>query len=282
MKTISPRGLLGCLILVLAGCGSGGGGGSAPAVNSQILSGSFRILDLATGELGEPQSTVNISDTSLLSTRMVFVEVVGGSFAPGESGGALGKQADETRGGSQTVATRWVAALETTRAQWRTLSEHASEPWSSLDPLGTTGGADARTELPASGLTLTAVQQAMTDFNARSVSGDLALPSAVEWEWFCRGTDVSRFAWGDDQDAATVAEYAILGRGAPAVVGERTPNANLLFDMHGNVREWTSDNELRGGGWSDHVLRARAANHIDSVDVDTVHPLSGVRFRLDL
>ncbi|MDH7971461.1 SUMF1/EgtB/PvdO family nonheme iron enzyme [Sphingomonas sp. AR_OL41] len=108
------------------------------------------------------------------------------------------------------------------------------------------------------------------------------LPSESEWEYACRARAAGRYSWGDSISEA----HACFGRPAPSgpiPPGRFPPNAFGLYDMHGNVREWTGDlwheshdhlppdgrpaidghgsmRVIRGGGWSDppSMLRASA------------------------
>lgn len=104
------------------------------------------------------------------------------------------------------------------------------------------------------------------------------LPSEAEWEYACRGNTAERYYWGDVFDPA----YACSGGGGPVPPGRFPPNPFGLYDMHGNVREWTQDlwhehynllptdgsavtdghssmRVTRGGGWSDPPSQFRAS-----------------------
>ena len=69
---------------------------------------------------------------------------------------------------------------------------------------------------------------------------DARLPSEAEWEYACRAGTVTDFAFGDslDNSMATVAPTA---HNWPGQVAFYQPNAFGLFDMHGNVWEYTHD-----------------------------------------
>ena len=98
------------------------------------------------------------------------------------------------------------------------------------------------------------------------------LPSESEWEYACRAGTTTRYWFGDHIEP----ENACYGRRdkGPVACGHYPANVFGVFDMHGNVREWTLDywhdnyeaippdgspalqshtsmRVTRGGGWSD-------------------------------
>ncbi len=74
------------------------------------------------------------------------------------------------------------------------------------------------------------------------------LPTEAEWEYACRaGTTGPYNVKCDADDAETLdspdylGSFANVGAGSTVAVGERTPNAWGLYDMHGNAYEWCLD-----------------------------------------
>jgi formylglycine-generating enzyme required for sulfatase activity len=105
------------------------------------------------------------------------------------------------------------------------------------------------------------------------------VPSEAEWEYACRAGTRSRYSCGDTIDTTKAAFGLAEG---PVDPGKFTPNAFGIYDLHGNVREWTADlwhdsydttpldgrpateghgsmRIVRGGGWSDDAARLRSA-----------------------
>ena len=98
------------------------------------------------------------------------------------------------------------------------------------------------------------VQVAYEDAEAYATWAGKALPTEAEWEYAARGgLDGARFAWGDDE-VPNGARMANTWQGdfpwhnskddgfeGTSPVGSFEPNGYGLFDMCGNVWEWTSD-----------------------------------------
>jgi formylglycine-generating enzyme required for sulfatase activity len=72
------------------------------------------------------------------------------------------------------------------------------------------------------------------------------LPTEAEWEYACRAGSRGPFAWGAEISPGSANflhdEYCVrVGPGGRSARGKYSPNAFGLYDMHGNVCEWTAD-----------------------------------------
>jgi formylglycine-generating enzyme required for sulfatase activity len=65
------------------------------------------------------------------------------------------------------------------------------------------------------------------------------LPTEAEWEYACRAGTDTLWPHGDDPDA--LSRHAVRDAARPSPVGRRLPNAFGLYDLLGNVWEWTAD-----------------------------------------
>jgi len=140
------------------------------------------------------------------------------------------------------------------------------------------------------------------------------LPTEAEWEYACRAGTQTPFAC-PDADLASFANFADASLGSlkpwavrddsrndgaatSCDVGRYQPNAWGLYDMHGNVGEWTasacrpypydptdgreqpSEREpraVRGGSWDDMPRRCRSAFRLS---YDPTQPVYNVGFRV--
>ncbi|MCK0172985.1 formylglycine-generating enzyme family protein [Mycolicibacterium sp. F2034L] len=126
-------------------------------------------------------------------------------------------------------------------SQWWTWTPGAS--W--RHPVGPRSSIDKRADHPV-------VHIAYEDAEAYATWAGLALPTEAQWETAARGgLREATFTWGDEPEQAghKLANYwhgdfpwrPEPGYGRTASVGSYPPNGYGLYDMAGNVWEWTTD-----------------------------------------
>ena len=109
----------------------------------------------------------------------------------------------------------------------------------------------------------------LTNLSINYAAKAVRLPTEMEWEVAARAGTTTTYYWGTE----TASKYAYYAQSkGPVEVAGYLPNAYGLYDMGGNVAEWTNDwyaaypttaqenytgansgdyKVVRGGGWSD-------------------------------
>jgi formylglycine-generating enzyme len=135
--------------------------------------------------------------------------------------------------------------------------------------------------------------QAFVDRLSSASQQSYRILSEAEWEYACRAGSMTRYSCGDAIES-TRAAFALAS--GPIAVGAYPPNGFGLYDMHGNVREWTCDlwhdsydqtpqdgrpsldghssmRLVRGGGWRDSAVMLRSAARMratESIRADVI------------
>ncbi|TWT73924.1 formylglycine-generating enzyme family protein [Allorhodopirellula solitaria] len=100
---------------------------------------------------------------------------------------------------------------------------------------------------PAVTMTQYAAQQ-FTKWLSRISGIQYRLPTEAEWEYAARGGTDTAYSWGDsDDDMDDYAWHFENSAHGPGLVGTKKPNPFGLFDMHGNVAEWTVNQYTENG-----------------------------------
>ena len=178
-----------------------------------------------------------------------------------------------------------IGVFEVTQAQWTALG--GTTPWTAA-PAAVVGAAAVDPEFPAFGLSYDEIDATLDAY--RSATGvTLGFPTGSEWREAC-DTGGSNYHWGNSELRTTVATYALTADTAdgvlgPTRVGSAASNGSGLFDVHGNLWEWTDDGTvLRGGSWRDPTYAARVGHAVDAATTglydDSAHALTGLRLVL--
>jgi formylglycine-generating enzyme required for sulfatase activity len=201
-----------------------------------------------------------------------MVKVGGGSFTMGSPQSEKDRKQDEDQH-SETVQTFYIGKFEVTQAQWKAVAStpQVEQPLSP-EPEGFKGG-----DLPANNVSwFDAVE-----FCARlsKMTGrKYRLPTEAEWEYACRAGSTKPFGLGETITKKVANFHGETGHDSSceerhlttikSVGSAGVANGYGLFDMHGNLQEWSQDvkredgtefRALRGGGWGSAKAKCRCA-----------------------
>lgn len=274
--------------LLLVSCG--GGSSSSTSDSEGFLGGAgvvladILIVNVSTGNV-EPRVTLPadfLSNARYRTSHMIFVKITGGSIDPVP---ALRRVDADEDTGILGVGTYYMSIFEVTQGQWQRAV--GTTPWifQNSDIIVPVANGD---DMPVYNVSREDARDLAIILSNRSIS-DIEIPTDVQWEYACRAGSTGLYSWGNSEllndiaDNANVYQTNLKGRGptpaadeTPDVAVDRDANGFGLYDMHGNVHEWTFEGKLRGGSWADTIFIARSANKV-TINDETPHPLAGVR-----
>ena len=235
---------------------------------------------------------------STIQSKMVPINA--GSFLMGSADNEKGREKDEGPQRTVAIAAFWMGAFEVTRDEFdvfykdETTSENNSvDAVTRPSPqyvdlswgMGKEGG------YPVNSMSqFAALMYCRWLYNKTGVF--YRLPTEAEWEYACRAGSTTRFYFGDDEkQLGKYAWYVDNSSDKFQKIGLKLPNAWGLYDMLGNVCEWTIDHyetkrmeampdksenpmvapnkskypkALKGGGFTEEALQLRCANRFQS------------------
>jgi formylglycine-generating enzyme required for sulfatase activity len=173
------------------------------------------------GQALDPPPSV---DAVVNSLGMRMVRVPAGSFPMGSLPGAPMRQEEELPHRVTLTRSFRIASLEVTQRQWLALMPSNRSPQPGDD-------------LPVTSVSWKEAQEFCLKLSQKE-GVSYRLPTEAEWEYVCR-------AGGDPPvgraELEAVAWYADDSDGKAHPVGQKEPNAWGLYDLLGNVAEWTLD-----------------------------------------
>ena len=192
--------------------------------------------------------TQSINGTKL-SFDMLFIPA--GTFKMGNKNG----KADEQPVHEVKLDAFWMGKYEVTWDIFEPFLYRDYEKQASISPIPAEVDAVTRPTKPYLDMTFGMGKEhqpavAMTQYNAIQFCKWLyvrtgvfyRLPTEAEWEYACKAGTTTEYSFGDDKNnLKDYAWYKENSENKTHPVGQKKPNPWGLFDMHGNVSEWTYD-----------------------------------------
>jgi formylglycine-generating enzyme required for sulfatase activity len=235
---------------------------------------------------------------SVFKSKMIPIR--GGTFMMGSSDKEKNRKSDEGPQRKINISPFWMAAYEVTRDEFDVFykDENISQN-STVDAITRpspqyidfSGGMGKEGGYPVNSLSqYAALMYCRWLYNKTGIF--YRLPTEAEWEYACRaGSNTTYFFGNDAKELPAYSWYKNNSNDHFEKVGQKKPNAWGLYDMLGNVMEWTLDHYnkdalskltdnatdpvvpfnaeaypkvLKGGGFSDEASDLRCATRFPS------------------
>ena len=195
-------------------------------------------------------SQKNVEKFTVKGVTFEMVRVDGGSFMMGSDNGYK----DEKPVHSETVGTFYIGKTEVTQALWTAV-------------MGSNPSYHKGQSLPVEEVSWDDCQEFIDRLN-RITGQNFRLPTEAEWEYAARGGNRSRgYEYSGSNNIESVGWHDGNSGNSTHPVGNKLDNELGLYDMSGNVREWTSDlwssdySSYRNGGSSGSYRVSRGGSY---------------------
>lgn len=212
-------------------------------VNERFLTGNALTPDNGSAKLATPSGDLRRDWQSANQSRRRFasemqarmVQIPSGTFEMGDTTGQGNQTELPTR--VVLVPAFQLSAFEVTLAEFQRCISDGACSARALDLK------DQPDEMPVTGVSWNDTQDYLT-WISRKTGHEYRLPTEAEWEYAAKAGAESAYSWGPKAgrgQANCVNCGSAWERVGPAPVASFAPNAFGMYDMSGNVWEWTAD-----------------------------------------
>jgi sulfatase modifying factor 1 len=209
--------------------------------------------------------TVKLAD----GVSFEMIPIPGGKFKLGSPANEKGRSADEGPQVEVEIEPFWLGRCEVTWAEYQLFMKYydifQAPNGSQTVPVTDKNRVDAVTaptplhepshtyksgdqpKRPAVTMSQFAARQ-YTKWVSKLTGQTFRLPNEAEWEYACRAGTTTAYSFGDDPKRLDDYAWTVKNSdGKTQPVGMKKPNPWGLYDMHGNVMEWTLDAYAKQG-----------------------------------
>jgi formylglycine-generating enzyme required for sulfatase activity len=216
---------------------------------SATLIGSFCII-FCSAQPANENFTVYQQNMPGSTLQFKMVPVKGGSFLMGSNEKEKNHDADEGPRRKVTISPFWMGAFEVTRDEFDVYyKDETISQYSTVDAItrptaqyiDLSWGMGKEGGYPVNSLSqYAALMYCRWLYNKTGIF--YRLPTEAEWEYACRaGTRTTYYFGNDPKELDKYAWYSNNSNNKFHKTGQKLPNAWGLYDMLGNVSEWTLD-----------------------------------------
>jgi formylglycine-generating enzyme required for sulfatase activity/uncharacterized membrane protein YhaH (DUF805 family) len=163
-----------------------------------------------------------------------FVLIPAGTFMMGSPASEEERSISETQHQVTISKPFYMQTTPVTQEQWKRVMGH--------NPAFFTSWFTKDDDHPVERVSWNDVQEFIGKFNELDGTDKYRLPTEAQWEYAARAGTTTMFNTGNSEEDLSRAGWYHKNSGKQTQqVGEKTPNAWGLYDMHGNVLEWCQD-----------------------------------------
>ena len=218
------------------------------AVNDSIIVSIQKLGFIDALKLNNPEPSVEENHTVELNptTDLEMIRVEPGTFTMGSPFSEAGRRNTEDQHNVTISKEFYLGKYEVTQEQWQAVMT-GNDKGISLNPSPTSNHSSNN---PVELVRWNEVQVFIDRLNEQQADNlpdgwTYDLPTEAEWEYAARAGTITAYSWGDTIDSTKAnynwdaGEFDGIDHNRAIEVGQYDPNPLGLYDMHGNVWEWT-------------------------------------------